>query len=120
MLGDRVFVDPRPEAGRAHDECHQLAETLGLPFQSLNFAKRLIALAQELVALAKGNIALALVFVALIKRSVEFAQILLVLRHGFPQSHLSPREFLRDLKLNMHPPLLSVAATLSATRPLRR
>jgi hypothetical protein len=65
VLGDRVFVDPRPEAGRAHGECHQLAETLGLPFQSLNFAKRLIALAQELVALAKGNIALLQIRVAL-------------------------------------------------------
>ena len=40
--------------------------------QSLNFGKCLIALAQELVALAKGNIALAQIFVALIKRSVEF------------------------------------------------
>jgi hypothetical protein len=77
-------------------------------------AKGNIALAHELVALAKGNIALAQVFVALIKRSVEFAQILLVVCHGFPQSHLSPREFLPQSKAeHAHPPLLSVAATLS-------
>jgi hypothetical protein len=45
-----------------------LSDTLGLPFQSLNFGKCQIALTQELIALAEGNIALLKIRVALPQR----------------------------------------------------
>jgi hypothetical protein len=65
------------EAGRAELEGHQLS---GLPFQSLNFDKCQIAL-------ANGNIALLQIRVAL-------PHCIFQLRQGFLQSHLSHLEFL--------------------------